>query len=635
MNLRSLPLRVLAICFLVLALPLLIDSFIFFQRAYIESVKDAKEALRESANFRALAISEIEPVRQILLKEMNALLDLKTLIPKLPSTKVNQQLKKVETIGEDYEAYIVEREGEGKYRILASNDETQVGSFFKNAIFLDDVLNKGATGDFLIFRYSPILGKNVPYVFVIRVIKPSETKNEVVLMIASSTEDELTPMIKATEERDLPISFGVLTVDKIIFSATDPKLVGNFFSPLSLEQRLQFTEVSQFDALELADKELPVIQREEEPFFEFIFNDEVQIAYMTSIPRLNLYFLAYTTKEILFSRSVQHFLIVYTLYAFIFLIGGGITFWLTNWISRPLAQLTNLMGRVAKGDLDVRFKEEPLGFELNMLGGIFNDTVDSLFQNIRRAEDEKIEKEKLQKELALGRDVQRSLLPGSIEKIPGIELEGLYLIPSEVGGDFYDVFTKDKKHVYLTIADAMGRGIYACIYALDVRSLIRTHITLKDDVGEILSMTNNIFLSETGASGTFVTALLCKFDIETKILTYYSCGHVPALICRANGEIISLEHSGIALGLKESNLYKTDQVQLIEGDLLILYTDGLIDISNSLHQPFSEQRLKTVLKQKKWNTPKDVVDGLKKEVEAFVGSEHLKEEIAILCMKVL
>lgn len=635
MLMRSLPLRVLAIGFVVLALPLLVDSFLFFQRAYTESIGDAKNNLKDLANVRAHAFSNLDLVRQVLLKEFMVLLDLENAFPTLPNKEMNEKLSKIEVIGPDFEAFVLDTGKEGQYTVLASNRLSSIGAPFEAPLLLRRVLEENTEGEFLRFEFSQTEKKEIPFIYVVRAIISEKTKEkEGILVIASPVPESASPILESVKENDTINNFAILTKEGVIFAATDPDLVGSFISKITFQQRMGIEESKQLGQLPLAKEPLPVITKDDSPFFEFIFRDQVQIAYLTPIPKIGLNFLAYTTKKELFSKSVAHFLFIYTIYGCIFLIGGAITYWLSTWISRPLVQLCSLMERVEKGDLDVRFKEEPLGFELNILGNIFNHTLDTLFENIHKAEDERVLKETYRTELAIGLEVQNNLLPQTVLKVPGLSFESAYIPTKEVGGDFYDLFLKDDTHVALTIADAAGKGISACLYALGVRSLMRTYLTLHDDVGTVLSQTNNMFLEDTDDTGMFVTALMGIYDKRNKILSYYSCGHVPGIVRKRDGQLIKLSHSGMALGLKESIPFKADTLKLESGDILLLFTKGLIDIVNDKYQHFSETRLHRLLQQKKWDTPQEIVRGLTEEVKSFILGTQQDEEISLLCMKV-
>lgn len=630
---RSLPLRVLAVVFIVLALPLLIDSFIFSKRLYNESIKDTKESLRQTGNYRAYAISELDPVRFVAIQELTVLLDIENGMPSIE--ELNQKLKKTKEIGPDFYISILGKEENGNYKILASSDESLVGSLFESSFLLGRALNKQKIGDFIRFQKKAGSSVEVPFISIAKKILSPTTKETVgVLVISTPIHQEILPMLEGGSERGLDINFAIMTRDEIVIAATDFTLLGNYLSSLSGEKKAQLVSSKQLGTLTLAEDPLAIVSKEETSFFEFIFANHVQIAYKVAIPNIDLFFLSYTSKKILFSHSVKHFLFIYATYGLIFIVGGAIAYWLSTWIARPLMQLCSLMTKVGKGDLSGRFKEEPLGFEINSLGNIFNQTLGALIENIQQAEDERVQKETFRKEMELGQEVQRNLLPREMPTVPGLEFEAVYLSPTEVGGDFYDIFLKNKTHIALTVADASGKGISACLYALSFRSLLRTSLTLHEGAGEILSHTNNMFIQDAGDTGMFVMAMMGIYDIEKRELSYYSCGHVPGIIRRANGQLAILNHSGMAIGLKESTPFKADKAQLYPGDILLLYTDGLIDVVNEKFQHFSEKRLRNFLQQKRIESAHDVVSGLTEEVKRFIGGVQQEEEIAILCMKV-
>jgi sigma-B regulation protein RsbU (phosphoserine phosphatase) len=208
-----------------------------------------------------------------------------------------------------------------------------------------------------------------------------------------------------------------------------------------------------------------------------------------------------------------------------------------------------------------------------------------------------------------------------------------YLPAREVGGDFYDLFVQKGKLV-LTIADAAGKGISACMYALRLRSNLRTAITLFDDLGEMLVHSNRRFLVDTGNTGMYATVLMGIYDPSLHRLTYYSCGHVPGIIKRANGHLLFLEHTGMALGVVSIEKIVPQTMELFAGDTLLFYTDGLTNAVNEKNQSFSLGRLQALLQQRPWNSAEEIKEGILKEVRSFMGSAVQLDDITLLVMKV-
>ncbi|MCC5831939.1 MAG: SpoIIE family protein phosphatase [Chlamydiales bacterium] len=630
---QSFTLRVLVISFLVLALPLLVDSFIYFQNSYYDSIKKAKTDLRLSANFRAFTLIEIKPIKHVFLRELEYFLDIDDL-EDIDREKMSKEFAQITHMAGDFEIYLLDLGENATFKILVSSLERPQETSFTSYQVLPHIVRVGE-GSFVRYMYSDEEKRYIPYIYIARTMKSKKTGNPIgIIMARAQIEEQLNSVLEAEGN----IRFALLTLDGIVFDATDKLLIGNYFDSISPTRQEEIIETRDMGPYTISLDSLSVIKGDDPPFFEFIFNNQIQIAYRAYIADFALSILAYSPKETLFGEALRHFLFIYSVYGLILVVGGGVTYWLSLWISRPLRQLSFLMGEVSQGNLEVRFENEPLGFEINILGGIFNNTLVNLLENIQRAEDERVKKETYQRELAIGRQVQRSLLPSEVPKISGAELAGTYLPALDVGGDFFSYISsrtkKGEDRLVINIADAAGKGISSCLYALSARSLIKTYSTLTDDPGEALSKTNNAFIADAGDTGMFVTMLTAYYHGNSRILSYYSCGHVAPFVRRSDGRLLKLEHSGMAIGLKESNGYQTDSIQLEAGDLVIFYTNGLVEAVNDRYQPFSENRLKSCLQQRKWTTAQEAVDGLTAELQTFTGNASQEEEVIIVALKV-
>lgn len=634
---KSFSLRVLVVSFLLLALPLLIDSFIFFQNTYYESISDAERELRAEANYRTFTLMSIQPVKQVLLRELIHLLDLSKTLENPDIDKLNKTLSETAHLGEGFQLFILNVSPSASFQIIASSDPSLLHTSFVSYRVIETILKNGE-GNFIRYAYSRKEQAFVPFLYLARVIKSDQTGKPIgIIVAAANISEQLNSLLKKTSALQ-HIKYAVLNPDGIVFASTDPKLTGQFLDPITPARRAEIIASRQIREGQLAQEPLPVIKMKDPPFFEFIFNDQVQIAYRSFLHVGGISFMSYSAKESFFGSAVRHFLLIYSIYGMILVVGGGITYWLSSWISRPLRQLSDKMGEVSRGNLNVRFREEPLGFEINILGSIFNNTIDNLLKNIQHAEDEQVKKETYQKELAIAREVQASILPKSIPYLEGTDFAAIYLNAKDVGGDFYGYFEKQLKNgddvVILNVGDAAGRGISACIYSLSVRSLLRSYATLYDDIGVILSSANNAFYRDALDTGMFVTLFFASFQLQTNILTYYSCGHVPAFVKRSNGELITLERSGIAMGLKETDPYKPDTIQLDSGDMVIMYTDGLIEVVNPSREPFSYNRLKYIIQAHEWKSAQELVDYLTEEVQKFTQSKPQDEEVVIVAFRI-
>ena len=635
---KSFTLRILAINFLLLALPLLIDSFIFFQNSYYEAIETAKKELKEVSNLRTFSLIASDPVKQVLLSELGYVLDISGKVADQEFESLTHELVEIAHLWEEYQIQVLELSKSGYYKILASSDRELVNTFFEAYHPLETVITKGSS-TFIRYLYSGDSQSYVPHLFLAQLIESKETgKPTGILMVNSNIESLLTNLL-APSRRLQKGQFAVLNSDGVVFKSTDSNLMGQYFTPIPAERRRQISSSKQLGNLQLPDRPLPIILGNDPSFFEFIYNNQVQIAYQVSIPALRLSVIGYSPKEEFFGSAVRHFLFIYVTYGLILLIGGAVTYWLSLWISRPLRQLIQVMGEVRQGNLSVRFQETSLGFEINILGGLFNSMIDTLLINMQRAEDERVKKETYEREVAICREVQHSLFSSHTPDVKAAMVAGLYLPAVEVGGDFYYFFSKTtqskEKILAISLADIGGRGISPCLYSLSARSLFRSYSTLYDDVGTILSLTNNDFIRDVGGDVMMYTKIFLGFyHIDSQTLFYCGCGSVTGVLKRNEGQIETLSTKGPVLGLQKSFNYKTETIQLYPGDSLILYTDGLLKAQNAQQRYFSEMEFNDILQSKNWSTAQEIVDVVKAGVQAFTGGTPQQEEAIIVALKI-
>lgn len=638
---RSLTLRILIVSFLVLALPILVDSFLFFQHEYETALQEAKQQVRAAANFRAFTLTEVQPTRQLLLREIENFLNLRdpqTLAHPESLDKALAEVVKLTDPELEMTIYLIQKNKEGHYQILSSSqpEKGNPNPFTDDQLFYWPV--KMGEGYFGHYIYSEKYRRYIPYLFRARVIATPPEIPTTLLVVSSNV--EITFGAGLTERgTDHKMRFAGLSAEGIVLVATDPKLIGTSFDPLTPE-RAQEVITRNTTGLPLTTiTPITLLQNPGNGFLEFVFNKEVQIGYRAYFSEYTLSVLAYVSKKTLLQNALSHFFWIYTLYGIILVIGGGFTYWGALLLSRPLHRLSFLMEEVGRGNLNVHFEPYPFGGEVNVLGKIFNETLHSLVQTMEKAEEEHVKIETTRHELSIGREVQQKLFPEKMAELPGIDLAGRYVPARDVGGDFYGYITRPshsgEEIIYLNIADASGKGISSCLYALSARSLLRSFAILDDDPGIALSRANNAFIDYVGDTGMFVTMCSSVYHCDTKLLSYYSCGHIAPIVRRKNGTLLPLEVSGIALGLRASHPYISQSLPLYSGDIVLFYTNGLTEAVDENHHPFSLERLHRYLEKGGWATAEAVIDGLVAEIKTFTQGREQEEEMTMIVLKVL
>ncbi len=271
------------------------------------------------------------------------------------------------------------------------------------------------------------------------------------------------------------------------------------------------------------------------------------------------------------------------------MVGGLLVYLLTKKLAQSLHVLCQTMDRVSEGAVSVRFSPKPLGFEINDIGLLFNDTLDALLTQQLKTEKERIHREKLAQELKLGHDIQASLLPEELVLVGGPQIACGCMPATEVGGDFCDVFRLPGGELLLSIADVAGKGVSACLFSLGLRSSLRALVTAEKDLVTVAAKANDLFLLDAKETGLFAT--LWIGIVRNGVLEYLNLGHPPALLKRS-GKLQELTTGHAAMGVMGLHGMKSGQVQLEKGDELVLYSDGITEAQNGEGKLFGMGRLR-------------------------------------------
>lgn len=634
---KSIGFRLLGISFIVLALPLLVDSFILIQKRYIHAIADAKGTLIELAQLREIPLSKIQPVNTPVFDVLVKSLDLEQNFPQSPSKEWNERLRKIASVGEFYGIFLLKITEDNRYVVVAAGNEDYIGKdytdFFnyEEKLFSPEIYDKGYAS------YISYDSKTLePYFIVVHVIYSKENKPIGLIAVSDNVTDKLDELLEP-DISEYKVNFALLLPSSVVFAASDPDLRFQYFLPIADRIRLFFEAEAPPSKGLLPPDPLHVSNKIGYPFFEFEWKGEEQVGYIKKFPQENFGLLAYTSKKQLFSSPFFDFLNIYSVYGLILLIGGSIAYFLTKRMAKPIQKLSLVMEKIQQGDLDVRYQKDPFGFEINVLGNIFNEMVDTLLKQKSLAEEERIKREIFAEELKLGQQVQRSLLPNKMPHYPGVELANLYVPAIEVGGDFFDFFVREWKgnpQLILAVADASGKGVQACLYSLSVRNMLRTFAHEYEDTASAMVAANNLFCLDTQESGMFVTALMGIYDGQTKILDYFSCGHNPGLVWKEDGRIEILNHMSMAMGLDEAASGKSHTIQLNRGDAVVFYTDGITEAHNEHNHLFGESRLIECLEKHGEKTAAEIVEKIVEAVNAFVGKAPQHDDITLVVMKV-
>jgi serine phosphatase RsbU (regulator of sigma subunit) len=253
---------------------------------------------------------------------------------------------------------------------------------------------------------------------------------------------------------------------------------------------------------------------------------------------------------------------------------------------------------------------------------------------LETAQAELIQKERLERELELARQVQQSLLPRVFPRLPGYEFAARNEAARRVGGDFYDVFALDDERFGVVIADVSDKGMPAALFMALTRSLLLAEARRELSPRSVLESVHRLLL-ELGEPEMFVTIFYGVVDMAGQTLTYTRAGHEKPLLLR-DGTVLSLGGQGIFLGFLDADklVLSEEQVQLKPGDRLVLYTDGLVDALSPDEQPFGLDRLQGFLGAHAGLSPTELCAATFAELAAYQGSNEQFDDMAMLVVEV-
>lgn len=249
-----------------------------------------------------------------------------------------------------------------------------------------------------------------------------------------------------------------------------------------------------------------------------------------------------------------------------------------------------------------------------------------------RLKEEMVGRERVEREFQLARQIQKTFLPQSIPGGKGWDFDLRWRTAREVGGDFYDAFQTRNNKLAFAIADVSDKGMPAALYMTVTRTLIRAAVQTIESPAEVLKRVNDLLVEES-QNGMFVTAIFGLLDPATGILEYANAGHNLPLLFRGQSQAVeNLKKGGIALGVIEEAKYTSHQLQIDEGDTLLLYTDGVTEAFSSSGEQFSEKRLIEALKVNSYGSATELLENLEDLINTFRKGEPPSDDLTMLAL---
>ncbi len=282
--------------------------------------------------------------------------------------------------------------------------------------------------------------------------------------------------------------------------------------------------------------------------------------------------------------------------------------------------------------LGEKLNREPFSqADLELLFSLGNIAIISL-ENARLFQ-EAIEKQRLEDELLIAREIQKGLLPSVLPTIPGFEIAATNISSKQVGGDYYDVIGLAGGRQIIAIGDVSGKGSPAALLMANLQAAIRALVPLDLSLSELTARVNDLMCANTGGN-KFVTFFWGVLDPAVRTLTYVNAGHNYPYLVHGDGRMDRLDRGGMILGvLKGFEPYEQAMVQLQPGDLLVLFTDGVSEAMSKEGEEYGEERLERLLSEHRGSAAQAVLEAIHHDVLGFTRGAQQSDDITLMVVK--
>ncbi|MEO8370642.1 MAG: SpoIIE family protein phosphatase [Candidatus Solibacter sp.] len=252
-------------------------------------------------------------------------------------------------------------------------------------------------------------------------------------------------------------------------------------------------------------------------------------------------------------------------------------------------------------------------------------------ENARLAEVEQAERI-MARDLSQAADIQGRMLPEIAPDVPGADLAGFNMACRTVGGDYYDFFKYPDGRVALTLGDVSGKGMPASLMMMALQARVQVLAEEPGNLAQFMTRINKATCAKC-PSNRFITFFFSILNAATGELVYGNAGHNPPIIIRANGDAEMLTGGGPVLGILSIAPYSEMQAQLNNGDMLVIYSDGVTEANNVAYEEFDEERFIEVLQANRTQSAQEIVQAVMKAVTEFAAGAPQADDITLLVAK--
>ncbi|MCY7363587.1 MAG: PP2C family protein-serine/threonine phosphatase, partial [Ignavibacteria bacterium] len=249
---------------------------------------------------------------------------------------------------------------------------------------------------------------------------------------------------------------------------------------------------------------------------------------------------------------------------------------------------------------------------------------------------EYLDKQKIENELKIAREIQLALLPTNIPEIKGYEISGMNLPAMQVGGDYYDIIKLTETKFAIVIADVSGKGTPASLLMANIQSAVHSYLKLYEEGSfELSKVTEKIneLIYENTASDKFITFFWGILDSEKNTFEYINAGHNPPIFLQ-NNKLVQLTDGGFMIGIMDTGVvYEVGNIEIGNNDSIVFYTDGVTEANSKDGEEFGEEKLSDILTENKNLNAEEILGKIKESIVDFTKDTPQYDDITMIVLK--
>ena len=246
--------------------------------------------------------------------------------------------------------------------------------------------------------------------------------------------------------------------------------------------------------------------------------------------------------------------------------------------------------------------------------------------------EERIERERMERELELATEIQQRFQPSAPPIMNDYEFQGISFSCYEIGGDYYDFLTTHDGKMLIALGDVSGKGTAAALLMSSLHASVHAQVAAKTSLHQMVKSINE-YLAENTPTNRFITLFIAELDPNTGIINYINAGHNPPLVGRADGKVEQLESGGFPLGIMPMAEYEVGQIQLAASEALVIYSDGVSEAVNIKDEEFGMERLSKVVSENLQKSASGLRDKVEFALSSFTQTAPANDDITLVIVK--